>query len=88
MNYSSFGSGNLTPFGNFGVAAYTGMWLVIAVVMLAAFVLKCFALWRAARNDHKGWFIVMMFLNLVGIPEIIYLLTVGKEEKMTVVEKK
>lgn len=92
MNYSTFGFGNFSPFGGFGMGMFVGAWAIFVVVMLAAIALKGFALWRAARNDHKGWFILMLIVNLVGIPEIIYLLTTGKEEKttpiVTVEEKK
>jgi hypothetical protein len=35
---------------------------------------KGLALWRAARNESKGWFIVILFVNSAGILPIIYLL--------------
>lgn len=47
-------------------------------VIVGILVLKGFALWRAARNGHKGWFIAMLVVNLMGILEVIYLLTAGK----------
>jgi len=42
---------------------------------------KALALWRAARNDSKPWFIVLMFINTLGILEILYLYVWGKKEK-------
>ncbi len=36
--------------------------------------LKGFVLWRASKNDHKIWFVAVLFLNTLGIVEIIYLL--------------
>ena len=34
---------------------------------------KGIALWRSARNNHKGWFIAMLILNTMAILEIIYI---------------
>jgi len=41
--------------------------------------LKGFALWRAAKNSNKYWFIFMLVVNLIGIPEILYLLYFSKK---------
>jgi|GEM_PF-1225784 len=60
--------------GAFGL----GIMAVFFVLIVAVVVLKGFALWRAARNGHKGWFVAMLVINLMGILEIIYLLTAGK----------
>lgn len=35
---------------------------------------KGVALWRAARNGQKGWFIALLVINTLAILEIIYLL--------------
>ncbi len=68
-----------------GAGSLFGLWFIIGfiVLMVVMVVLKGFALWRAARNGHTGWFVVMLVINLVGILEIIYLLTAGKEDKMS-----
>jgi hypothetical protein len=34
---------------------------------------KGYALWRAARNSQKVWFVILLFLNTLGIFEILYL---------------
>jgi len=34
---------------------------------------KGVALWKSARNNQTAWFIVLLFVNLVGLLEIIYL---------------
>ncbi|HWP98689.1 MAG TPA: DUF5652 family protein [Syntrophomonadaceae bacterium] len=34
---------------------------------------KGWALWRAARLKHAGWYIVLLIVNSVGIAEIIYI---------------
>lgn len=35
---------------------------------------KGLALWRAAQNKQKGWFIALLVINTAGILEIVYLL--------------
>lgn len=39
---------------------------------------KGLALWHAGRRGDALWFIVMLFVNLLGIVEIIYLFGVAK----------
>lgn len=39
---------------------------------------KGVALWRAARNGQKGWFIALLVINTLAILEIIYLLFFSK----------
>ena len=31
------------------------------------------ACWLAAQSKEKGWFIVFLLINLLGIPEMVYL---------------
>lgn len=54
--------------------------LVIFFVLLVIWsaVWKGLALWRAARMNHIVWFIVFLIVNLLGIPEIIYLIVTEK----------
>jgi methionyl-tRNA synthetase len=39
---------------------------------------KGLALWRAARNQHKYWFIALLVINTAGVLEILYLIFVDK----------
>ena len=32
-----------------------------------------YALWRAARNSQRGWFVSLLIINTLGILEILYL---------------
>ncbi len=34
---------------------------------------KAVALWKAVKNNHKGWFIALLLLNTLAILEIIYI---------------
>ena len=54
---------------------------VILLVLWSLF-WKGWALWRAAKNNQKVWYVALLVLNLVGILEIIYLLFFQKEGKL------
>lgn len=41
---------------------------------------KAVALWRAAKNDSKGWFVVLLILNTLAILEILYIFIFGKKK--------
>lgn len=47
-------------------------WLIPLFIWLIIW--KMIALWKSARNNHLIFFIVVMFLNTLGILEIGYLL--------------
>lgn len=42
---------------------------------------KGWALWRAAKNDSKGWFVALLLINTAGILDILYIFVFGKEKK-------
>ncbi len=41
---------------------------------------KGYALWLAARNSHKWWFVVFLVVNTIGILEIFYIFTFGRKK--------
>jgi len=43
---------------------------------------KGWALWRAAKNNQKAWYVAILLVNLVGILEIVYLLFFQKKGKL------
>jgi len=49
------------------------MFLLFVVLIFWSLYWKGTALWRAARNGDKGWYIVMLIVNTAGILEILYL---------------
>ena len=52
---------------------------VLFIVLLAwSFLWKGLALWHSARKGDFYWFIAFLFLNTLGILEIIYLFAVLK----------
>jgi len=52
---------------------------LLATIAIFEGILKAFALWRAARNNDKNWYIAIVFLNTVGILPLIYLLFISKK---------
>lgn len=51
---------------------------VILIAALWSIFWKGTALWNAARKGNKIWFIVLLFVNTLGILEVIYLFGVAK----------
>jgi len=55
------------------VAWSGGMILLVVILAIWSVIWKAWALWRAARNNHLAWYIVMLLINTAGILEIIYI---------------
>jgi hypothetical protein len=53
------------------------------VLIIWSFIWKGLALWQAARNGHKGWFVALLLINTVGILEILYIYVFGKAPKQS-----
>jgi len=68
---------------------YTGWLINLAPNLTALFVVlliwslswKGIALWKAARNGDKAWFIALLILNTIGILEIFYIFVFSKREE-------
>ncbi len=41
---------------------------------------KGWALWKAAHNDEKAWFIVLLLINTLGILPIAYIFIFGEHK--------
>jgi hypothetical protein len=48
---------------------------------------KGVALWRAAQLQSKKWFIAILFLNTLGILEIIYLFFVARKYQVEIIDQ-
>ncbi|MDB5190436.1 MAG: hypothetical protein JWN49_762 [Parcubacteria group bacterium] len=55
--------------------------ILVAAVAIWTLAWKGFALWYAARNHQKKWFIVLLILNTIGILEIVYLLWFRRDKQ-------
>ncbi len=54
---------------------------VFIIFMAWSMVWKGIALWKAGRNGHLAWFIIMLIVNTLGILEIIYIFAIGNKPK-------
>jgi methionyl-tRNA synthetase len=76
-------------FGHWGMPLGM-MWLVplgILVIFLAVIwsvVWKALALWHAAREGDKVWFIILLLVNTLGILEILYIYVFSKKRERVV----
>ncbi len=52
-------------------------WLLI-IVIAWTLAWKGFALWRAAKMNHRIWFVIILVINTLGILEILYLFLFSK----------
>ena len=51
-------------------------WFYLALLWVLPW--KGVALWRAAKNSHKKWFIALMIVNTMAVLEIIYIFYFSK----------
>jgi hypothetical protein len=67
---------------NYQVFALTpGVKLLFALLIIWSIVWKGIALWKAARNSHTVWYVVMLIVNTAGILEIIYIFGFSKKRQ-------
>lgn len=59
-----------------------------ALWLIALWVLpwKGIALWKAAKNSNKKWFIALLILNTIAILEILYIFVFGKKKAVVSVK--
>ena len=64
--------------------------VIVAIVVLVVWqtIWKGIALWKAARNNHKVWFIFFLVVNLLAIPEILYIIFWSRPKKAKEAEEK
>jgi len=55
---------------------------LIGVLFFWAIFWKAIALWRAGRNNHLGWFVVLFVFNTLGLLPILYLLFFQPRKKV------
>lgn len=57
--------------------------LVFIVWVLAV---KGYALWHAAKNEQKAWFVFLLIVNSAGILELVYLIWFRADKGVRVAE--
>jgi hypothetical protein len=70
--YSNFGTG-------LGVPAWVHVFApILPVLVLWVIFWKGLALWHSGRRGNAWWFVILLFVNTLGVLEIVYLLVVLK----------
>lgn len=54
-------------------------WIIFALA-LWTIPWKGWALWKAAKNDDKPWFVVLLIVNTLAILEIFYIFIFSKRK--------
>jgi len=54
---------------------------LFTVLVIWALAWKGVALWRAAKNNNKAWYIAMLVINTLGILEITYIFFFSKKKQ-------
>ncbi|MFZ2190478.1 MAG: DUF5652 family protein [Candidatus Magasanikiibacteriota bacterium] len=57
-----------------------GLTSIIILLIIWSAIWKGIAMWKAARNNHLGWFIAFMIINTLGILELIYIYVISKRQ--------
>ena len=67
--------------GVFGMGLGSGLIFgpIMLVLLIWTLYWKYRALWHAAKNDEKWWFIALLVINTLGILEILYLYFFSKK---------
>ncbi|MFA6047709.1 MAG: DUF5652 family protein [Parcubacteria group bacterium] len=55
--------------------------IIILVIALWTIPWKGVALWKAAKNGQKAWFIIILVVNTVAILEILYIFFFSKRRE-------
>ena len=64
----------------FGVGWFLGLGgFLFLLIVVWSIAWKGLALWKAAREGSKIWFIVLLVVNTVGVLEILYLYVFSKK---------
>ncbi len=56
--------------------------LVLVIILIWSSIWKGIALWKAAKNGSKFWFILLFIINTLGILEILYIYVFSKKTKL------
>jgi len=64
-----------------------GETLFFFIIIIWSLIVRGIALWKAAKQAQRNWFIVLLILNTAGILDLIYLFRFSKK-RMTLQEVK
>ncbi|MFZ2048872.1 MAG: DUF5652 family protein [Minisyncoccia bacterium] len=59
---------------------------LVVIIMIWSIAWKGLALWKSAQRNEQYWFIALLFINTVGILDIIYIYFFTKDSKVEVIK--
>jgi len=65
--------------------------MLLGIIFIWTIIWTGIALWKSARKNHMIWFIVLLFINTIGILEILYIYVfseLGQKKSKSVKSKK
>ncbi|MGC8776211.1 MAG: DUF5652 family protein [Minisyncoccia bacterium] len=74
---------NFNPFFGFGggVGFFGPMSILFLVLLIWSLIWKGMALWKAAHQNSKIWFVILLVVNTLGILDILYLYVFSSKTK-------
>lgn len=59
-------------------------WVIWLIIIIGLWTLpwKAVALWKAARQGAKYWFVALLVINTVGLLEILYIFIFSKKRQL------
>ncbi len=54
---------------------------VLGLLALWTLPWKGIALWKSAKANQKGWFVILLLVNTIGILEILYIFVFSPKKK-------
>jgi hypothetical protein len=73
--------GNSYGYPVFGAGLLATLSFLLIPLLIWGIFWKGWALWRAAKNDSKVWFVVFMILNTMGILDILYIFVFSRQKE-------
>ena len=64
----------------FSTPLAVGIGFFVILIVLWSLAWKGWALWKAARLGHRGWFIALLLINTAGILDILYIYIFSKSK--------
>ncbi len=57
------------------------LFILLILAIIWSLIWKGIALWKAARNGDKTWYVVLLIVNTLGILEILYIYVFYKKKR-------
>lgn len=61
------------------------LFAALILVTIWSLIWKGLALWKAARNSDKVWYVLLLIVNTMGILEIVYYFYFSKKKEKKIV---